>query len=120
MMSAPSTDVMVRAHARAQRRFHRMIVEASYADPTSRSARLYIQAERLIDRLRGEQDAYVLTDRALEARVDAAWDASCRELAEIEDAGDDSPWCLPDAPKADPAWAGLYVEGDQRADWGNR
>lgn len=61
-----------RAHARAQRRFHEMAAAQVYGDPTDRRTRLYVQAERLIDRLRGEP---------LEFDIDAAHDAADWRMA---------------------------------------
>ena len=48
------TELLQRANARAQRRFAAMVNARAYADPGSRPARLYTQAERLIDALMGE------------------------------------------------------------------
>lgn len=53
-MVTQQEQVLRRANARAQRRFHRMLVEQAYANPTARSTRLYSEAERLIDALLGE------------------------------------------------------------------
>lgn len=93
-----------RAWDRAQRRFRRMTEDRAYSDPTARSTRLYVQAERLLDRIRGQREAFELRT---EARMSALFDATNAELVELADA-------LPDIPLA------LYVEGDMRADWGNR
>ena len=92
-----------RAWDRAQRRFQRMTADRAYSDPTARSTRLYVQAERLLDRIRGQREAFELRT---DARMSALFDATHAELRELADA-------LPDIPLA-------YVEGDMRADWGNR
>jgi len=109
-----ATDTILRAHERAQRRFRRMLDQRTYGDPTSRTTRLYVQAERLIDRLEGSTPyPLVLTTAAIDARLDAAHEAyvaAMEELAEAE-AQDARPWTLPDVPLA---------EGDARAMWGNR
>lgn len=52
--------ILTRAHNRAQRRLHSMVEAQVYGDPTDRRTRLYVQAERLIDRLRGEPSEFDL------------------------------------------------------------
>lgn len=76
MQSAALMDVLERANARAQRRFHDMLAAHTFAEPTSRHTRLYLQAERLIDAL--------MTEAAWEkskAKMDALQTA---DLAELE------------------------------------
>lgn len=72
-----------RAWDRAQRRLHRMIDDRAYSDPTARSTRLYVQAERLLDRIRGQREAFELRT---EARMSALFDATNAELVELADA----------------------------------
>lgn len=48
----PDAEALRRADQRAQRRFRLMVNEQTYADPTNRHTRLYVEAERLLDRLR--------------------------------------------------------------------
>lgn len=55
-----STSTILRANDRAQRRFRRMLTDATYSDPTARATRLYVEAERLIDRLHGEAPMFTL------------------------------------------------------------
>ena len=90
-----------KAWDRTQRRFRHMINASTYGDPNARSTRLYLEAERLLDRLRGEFGASLRED----ARMSALFDATHAELWELADADD--------APRA-------VVEGDARAMWGNR
>lgn len=94
-----------RAWDRAQRRFRRMLDERTYGDPTSRSRRLYVQAERLLDRLRGQHDGF---DLRADARMSALFDASSAELWELAEAE------LPDVPLA------ALSETEARALWGDR
>jgi hypothetical protein len=81
-MTDPAT-ITLRAQERAQRRFRRMLDARSYGDPTSRTTRLYVQAERLIDRLRGEEDAFELNMRAVDARMDALHEATHADLDDL-------------------------------------
>lgn len=43
--------VLKRAHARAQRRFHEMFEAHVWSDPTAQATVLYVEAERLVERL---------------------------------------------------------------------
>ena len=95
---------ITRAHARAQRRFHEMAAAQVYGDPTDRRTRLYVQAERLIDRLRGEP---------VEFDIDSAHDVADWRFAVMT--GDYAAGvALPDVPLA------FVPEGEARAMWGNR
>lgn len=46
-----ATELLTRAHERAQRRFHDMLEGKKYSDPKARETRLYVEAERLVDEL---------------------------------------------------------------------
>jgi len=102
-----ASDTILRAHERAQRRFRRMLDQRTYGDPTSRTTRLYVQAERLIDRLRGEEEAFDLDMRAIDARMDALHEATHADLDDLAAFPG-----FPDIP--------LAAEGELRAMWGNR
>lgn len=63
--------IIVKAHARAQRRLRAMVHAKSYGDPEAAETRLYVQSERLVDALlieaaweqtKGELDALILDD----------------------------------------------------------
>ena len=56
-------ELLRRANARAQRRWHRMLEERTWAQPSARTTRLVTQAERLVD-------ALVVEMRWQEARVE--------------------------------------------------
>jgi hypothetical protein len=73
--------LLLRANARAQRRFHAMVVQRVYANPADPRTRLYVEAERLIDALRGE----------------AAWQLSLADLEDLRVRDG-----LPDVPLAAP------------------
>lgn len=47
--------VIRKADRRAQRRLRRVLVDHTYSDPTDHRTVLYHQAERLLDRLKGER-----------------------------------------------------------------
>jgi hypothetical protein len=110
-------DTIAKAHQRAQRRFHRMIVEATYGDPNNRHTRLYVQAERLLDGLvaNAPESALNAYGEALFAEADERAD---QELAIF----------LPDVPVAVPlaeipfTWTPIdaWPELEARAMWGDR
>lgn len=106
--------MLEKANERAQRRFHRMLERQTYADPTDRHTRLYVQAERLIDHLIGESsweqskasfDALQLADTDAPSPNDryesASWAASARGLSM-------------------PGGQSGYTESEARWAWGNR
>ena len=94
-----TADLVTRANRRAQRRFRAMVTTHTYANPTDHRTQLYVHAERLLDRLKGEQADF--------------------DLAAAHDAGD---WRLaamtgeyvPDVPLA------LVPECELREMWGGR
>jgi hypothetical protein len=96
-------DTITRAHARAQRRWHTMLVAACYGDPNDRRTRLVWEAERTLDRL---------VDSAPEATLDAAHEYVIAEMDALAEM--DLAIFLPDVPMA-------YVpELEARAMWGDR
>lgn len=103
-------ETIVRAHTRATRRLRTMCASDDYAGP---EARLYVEAERLIEALRGQEPTYSLTPSRHEVLMGAVWEATQAELDELEeaDAQDARPWDLPDIPLA---------ECEMRLVWGDR
>lgn len=94
-----TADLVTRANRRAQRRFRAMVTTHTYANPTDHRTQLYVQAERLLDALRGEQADFDL---------DAAHDAADWRFAVMT--GDYAAGvALPDVPVADPGchYAGM-------------
>lgn len=98
-----TATVAMKAHQRAQRRFHEMVVAASYGDPNDRRTRLYVEAERLLNRLNVESPEWYL---------DARHDAAIAEMDELAD--QDLAVFLPDVPLA------FYTEAEARFAWGDR
>ena len=83
------------AHQRAQRRFAAMVTTHDYAVPGSRGARLYVQAERLVDsliqeavreRTFAEMDALLAADHDYHVLrgVDMADCDDCADVTEAE------------------------------------
>lgn len=67
-----TAELVTKANRRAQRRFRAMVITHVYANPTDHRTQLYVQAERLLDTLRGQQ---------ADADLDAAHDAADWRLA---------------------------------------
>ena len=92
--------LIVRANARAQRRFHAMVQERAYVDPCAPATRLYTEAERRLRELERE--------RAFAETV-ARFETNMLELDELREAqlGADG---LPDIPTAE-EWASMNMWG---------
>jgi hypothetical protein len=97
------TDIVTRAHHRAQRRMKHLLIAATYGDPNDRRTRLCSEAEALVRRLLGEPTPEWL--------LDAQHDAVMAEMDELADAEDQR---LPDVPLA------AITESEYRALYGDR
>ncbi len=87
------TALTHRADKRAQRRFHAAAVAHVVTDGQARETRLWIEAERLLDRL----ERFALWSRMSEAQLDAAHEAAVADLEDLRVRDG-----LPDVPVAAP------------------
>jgi len=88
-MHAPAR-IIRKADRRAARRLRVVLMAHTYNDPEDPRTRLYHEAERLLDRLQGDEP------------IRLAWDAAADRAVSMAGAYYDISFQLPDVPLADP------------------